>query len=146
MAGVLATGAQTVFAGIAFAGAGMAMHLLEPNAFAGESKRHNKAMEKLALAKEKWQEAEIDNRNRQAAMARRLSVANADINQTNRDLDHLKSVLTSVDIGGKRYHREPVLHDFYVPSEKLQRYRTGVVGATSLAGGALATHLVSKMM
>ena len=147
MAGMLVSGAQTIFAGIAFAGAGEAMRLIEPNAFAEESKRHNRAMEKLSLAREKWQEKKIEEKNEMAHQEKRLSDANVEINQTNRELDNLRKVVSNDRKRGahiSKAGKEPRLSDFYKPSEKMETYRTGVVGAASMVGGAVLSQVVSK--
>ena len=149
MAGMLISGAQTIFAGVAFAGAGEAMRLLEPNAYSEESKRHNRAMEKLSSAKEKWQEKKIEEKNEMAHQAKKLNDANVDINKTNTDLDNLSRVMSAnrakrSAANASKVGKEPRLSDFYKPSEKMEAYRTGVVGAASMVGGAVVSQVVSK--
>ena len=51
---VLAKAAQTVFAGLAFAGSGYLFKTIDKDGYAKEVKRHNKALEELAKAKEKF--------------------------------------------------------------------------------------------
>ena len=61
-------GIQTLFAGFAFAGAGIIMHYLQPNTNAQESKRHNKALEQLDRAKEAWYEHTVEKTNKIKAL------------------------------------------------------------------------------
>ena len=120
--------AQTLFAGFAFAGAGTLMHYLEPNAYAEESERHNRALEKLAIAKEKCYENQVERKNKIQELRQQLSDANADINDTNHALDLLAKV-------GKTFPRESSVGDYYKPSDKMKQYQYVVVGVTGLAGG-----------
>lgn len=54
MASVLAGGAQSLFAAIAFSEAGVLFRHLDKNGYEKEIGRHNRAVEELARAKEKW--------------------------------------------------------------------------------------------
>lgn len=55
----LAGGAQSLFAVIAFSGAGILFRRLDKNGYEKEIKRHNLAVEELARAKEKWYENKV---------------------------------------------------------------------------------------
>jgi septal ring factor EnvC (AmiA/AmiB activator) len=66
--------------------------MIDKGGYEKELRRHNRAMEKLAGAKEKWDENEIAQKNKIAELRRQLSDANADINTTNKALDALRRV------------------------------------------------------
>jgi hypothetical protein len=76
--------ASGVFNALAFAGAGYLFKMIDKGGYEKELRRHNRATEKLAGAKEKWYENEIAQKNKIAELRRRLSDANADINTTNK--------------------------------------------------------------
>ena len=87
------------------------MRYLEPNAYAEESKRHNRVLEELAKAKEKWYENQVEQKNKIQQLRQELSEVNADINNTNKVLDKLRQV-TSIKYQGKTCSREPQLSNF----------------------------------
>ena len=143
MDSIAAGAVQTLFAGFAFAGAGTLMHYLEPNAYAEESKRHNEALEKLALAKEKWYENQVQNKNRIQELRQQLSDANADINDTNQALGLLSKVQT-INFQGKTFTSEPTVGDYYKPSDKMNQYQYIVVGLVDVAGGYMIEKQLQK--
>ena len=49
---------SSLFAALAFSGAGYLFHLLDKKGYSNEIKRHNKAMENLTRAREKWYKEE----------------------------------------------------------------------------------------
>ena len=51
------------------------MHYLQPNAYAEESKRYNKALEKLTRAKEVWYEHTVEEAHKIKALRQQLSDA-----------------------------------------------------------------------
>ena len=55
---MLGTKARTGFSGLGFAGSGYLFKMIVKHGYAKEAKRHNRAMEKLAEAKEKFYENE----------------------------------------------------------------------------------------
>lgn len=55
------------------------MHYVEPNAYAEESKHHNKAMEKLVKDNKAWYEHTVEKANKLKQMREELSDAKADI-------------------------------------------------------------------
>ena len=56
----MAGGLQSLLAAVAFSGAGILFRHLEPNAYAEESKRHNRGLEQLAKKKEVWYEHTVE--------------------------------------------------------------------------------------
>lgn len=88
---------------------------------AEDSKRHHTAMEKLARAKEKWYENQVEQKNQIQGLRQQLSDANADINDTNHALDLLKKINT-ISYQGKTFTKEPTVNDYYKPSDKMKRY------------------------
>lgn len=52
-------------------------------------KRHSRALEKLAKAKEKWYESQVEKNNRIAILRQELVDAKSDMEATNHALDFL---------------------------------------------------------
>jgi multidrug resistance efflux pump len=123
--------ASGVFNALAFAGAGYLFKMIDKGGYEKELRRHNRAMEKLAGAKEKWYENEIAQKNKIAELRRQLSDANADINTTNKALDALRRV-TYED---KRFTREPEISDYYNPSDEMTENRYITIGISGMLGG-----------
>lgn len=141
MVSLAVSGVQTLFAGFAFAGAGTLMHSLEPNAYAAESKRHNLAMEQLSRAKEKWYENQVEHKNKIQELRQQLSDANADINVTNHALDLLKKI-QNIRFQGRTFTREPIVNDYYKPSDKMKKYEYIVTVGLGLTCG----YMVNKLL
>ncbi|CAB4008748.1 Hypothetical predicted protein [Paramuricea clavata] len=74
----------------AFARAGFLFSKLNRGGYEEEMKRHNKAMEKLSRAKEKWYERQVEKKNRIAILRQELADAKTDMEATNRALDSLR--------------------------------------------------------
>jgi hypothetical protein len=89
-------------------------------------KRHNKALEDLAKAKELFSENDIRNRDRIQFLRQELADANADIKHTNQSLELLRKVQT-VMYKGTKFTEEPKLGDFYNPSHEMEEYQV-IVG------------------
>ena len=130
--------ASGVFNALAFAGAGYLFKMIDKGGYEKELRRHNRAMEKLAGAKEKWYENEIAQKNKIAELRRQLSDANADINTTNKALDALRRV-TYED---KTFTREPEISDYYNPSDEMTEYRYITIGVLGLGSGFVITKLL----
>ena len=79
-----------LFTAVAFAGAGFLFRKLNHGGYEDEMKRHNKALEKLAKAKEKWYERQVEKKNRIAILRQELADAKTDMEATNRALDSLR--------------------------------------------------------
>ena len=105
-----------MFNALAFAGAGFLFKSLDKNGYEDEMKRHNLAMEKLTLAKKKWYEEQVENKNKIDLLRQQLSDANADVNKTNKALDNLQKITYE----NKTFTREPHVSDFYKPSNEME--------------------------
>lgn len=116
---------------LAFAGAGFLFKSLDENGYKEEMKRHNLAMEKLTVAKEKWYENQARKKNEMELLRQQLSDANADINKTNKALDNLKKITYE----NKTFIREPHIPDFYEPSDEMKEYQHVAVELVGLIGG-----------
>lgn len=138
MTGLVAGG---LFNAIAFAGAGFIFSKLNHTGYETEIKRHNKAMESLARAKETFYENEIRQRDKIQELRQQLSDANADINDTNHALDQLRQVLT-IQYDGKTFSKEPELSDYYKPSDEMKKYQKIFVGAVGLPLGYVVYRIV----
>ena len=92
MASYVASSIQTLFAGFAFAVAGTFMHYIEPNAYAEEYNRHDRALEQLAKQKQAWNEHIVEKANRIKELRQQLSDVNHYINYTNKSLDLLRKI------------------------------------------------------
>ena len=78
---------QTTFAAVSFAGAGYLFKMFDKNGYEEEMKRHNKAVENLAKAKEEFYEKEIKRHDRIQELRQQFADANTDVNETNKALD-----------------------------------------------------------
>lgn len=107
MTGVVASG---LFIALPFAGAGFLFKSLDKNGYEEEMKRHNLATEKLAAAKEKWYENQVEKKNKMELLRQQLSDANADINKTNNALDNLKKITYE----NKTFIREPHISETFM--------------------------------
>ena len=133
---MVSMGLSAVVNALAFTGASYTFRQLDKKGSLEELKRHNLATEKLSRAKEEWYERETERKNKIQQKIRELDNANADINVTNKALDNLAVILeqqiAKLKLEGTP---EPVLSDFYEPSEKMKQYKTLIVVAMGLSGG-----------
>lgn len=136
---------QTVFAALSFAGAGWLFQHLNKSGYEKETKRHNKALEELAKAKESFYENEVKNRDRIQQLRQRIKDAKDDIMDTNAALDELRRVQT-VHYNGRRFSRPPRINDFYKPSKEMNEYQTVVSGAVGVGTGLLAYYIASMVI
>ena len=133
MASVVASMTQNVFAGLAFAGSGYLFKMVDKINYEVEIKRHNKALEDLAKAKEAFYENGVKQRDKIQELKQELADANNYIENTNRALDMLRKVQT-VEYNNMKFDREPKLSDFYQPSNEMKEYQfitTGIIGICS---------------
>lgn len=131
---------SSLFAALAFSGAGYLFHLIDKGGYAEEVHRHNIAMEELAKAREKWYEAEVMRKNKLAQRRQELMEAHQDMAIVNKSLDALARV--SMQYKQKKFSRKPKLSDFYRPSEKMKSYQNMAVGMFGAAGGLAIGYLV----
>ena len=128
MASVAASG---IFNAFAFAGAGFLFKSLDKNGYEDEMKRHNLAMEKLTVSKEKWYENQVEKKNEMELLRQQLSDGNADINKTNKALDNLRKITFE----NRTFTREPLISNFYEPADEMREYQHAAVGLAGLIGG-----------
>ena len=128
-----------IFNAVAFAGAGFLFSKLNHNGYEDEIKRHNKALENLAKAKQAWTERERARKNRITRLRLERADADKDFEKTNRALRLLKRVeeASAVD-------REPTIHDFYEPSTEMKKYQDITIGAVGLITGASIMRVISS--
>ena len=134
MASVVAGG---LFNAVAFAGAGYVFHKLGKKGYEDEMKRHNLAMEQLTAAKEKWYKKTVEKKNKIALSRQKLLDANKDLDDTNEALHNLRTVMDE-NVGP-----EPMLDDYYEPSDDVKMYTNVVVGVTGSVAGVLASKMIS---
>ena len=130
---MLATAAQTVFTGLAFAGSGYLFKMIDGDGYSKEAERHNRATEKLAEAKEKFYENEVRQRDKAEKLRREMAEANADMVVTNRALARL----ATIEYDGREFDRPPVLGDFYKPSQESEEYQLIFIGIMGVGTGYL---------
>ena len=139
-----ATVGSSLFAALAFSGAGYLFHLLDKNGYSDEIKRHNKAMEELTLAREKWYEAEVRRKDEINRKRQELMLSHQDMNMVNKALSGLRNI--SISFKNKEFTRKPELHDFYRPSSEFKHYEKFVVGSVGLVGGLVGGGLLSSLL
>ena len=130
-----------IFNALAFAGAGFLFQHLNKNGYEGEMKRHNKALEDLAKARELFSENEIRERDRIQKLRQELSDVNADISHTNRSLELLRKIRT-VTCNGTKFTEEPKLENFYKPSPEMEKYQVIVGVAIGVGVGYLIYRVI----
>ena len=142
MAGsVIASGAQSLFAALAFSGSGYLFKMFDKNGYDEEIKRHNRATEELSRAKEAFYENETREKDRIQRLREELRDANSDIERTNQALDSLRKV-QSITYGGRTFDREPDIGDFYKPSSKMKEYREMATVGMGVGTGLVAWWLL----
>ena len=141
MAAIAGSVLQTTFAAVSFAGAGFLFKMFDHNGYAAEMKRHNKSLEQLADAKEKFYENEVRQHDRIQQLQHQLELANQDMVATNKALDALAQI-RSISFGERRFTREPTLDDFYKPSSEMHQYQQYASVAIGVGTVLLGSRLV----
>ena len=141
MASILGSLLQTTFAAISFAGAEYLFKVLDKNGYEAEIKRHNKALEDLAKAKETFYQNEVKQRDKIMQLRQQLADANNDIGETNRAFAQLR-LIQSIQYNGKTFNREPNLNDFYKPNDEIKEYQYITIGVVGVGSG----YLMSKLL
>ena len=131
-----------IFNAVAFAGAGFLFSKLNHNGYEDEIKRHNKALEDLAKAKQSWVERETARKNKIFFTRLRLERADADkdferANRASRFLQKVKKASAA--------DREPTIHDFYEPSNEMKKYQDITIGGIGLVTGASIMGFASSL-
>ena len=135
---------SSLFAALAFSGAGYLFHLLDKNGYSEEIKRHNKAMENLTRACEQWYEEETRRKDEIAQKRQELIETHQDMNVVNKALSGLEKI--SISFKNRNFTRKPELRDFYRPSSEFKHYEKFVVGSVGAVGGALGGALIGSML
>ena len=86
--------------------------MFDKNGCEKEMKRHNTALEKLAIEKEKFNELEVRKHDEVQELRQQLSDANANLNATDKALDDLRKIKSME-------YRQPQLSVFYKLSDKM---------------------------
>ena len=132
MAGMVVGG---LFNAFAFAGAGFLFSKLNHSGCKDEIERHNLALEQLNAAKQKWYEKEVARKNNIEAKRHQLIEANADIKTTNRALAELNHYIEVSE--AESAASEPILNDYYTPSEEMKEYQMITMAAVRLGSGVV---------
>ena len=128
MAEVASTVGSSIIQALAFTSSSFLFSQLNHSGYVKEQKRYQDAIIKLTEAKEKWQEQEVERKEKVAQLEKELQKANADINQTNKallELNKYKSI----------QEPEPKLEDYYNPSCEAEEYQMAVTAILGLASG-----------
>ena len=146
MASVAGNLLMATFSAIAFSGAGVLFHRLDKGDYEQEMKRHNRALENLSKAREKFYQEEVRKKDRMAQKRAELQQSKTDLATVNHALDLLKNmdVVFHDEKTNTKYtfNREPKLSDFYSPSDKMKKYEKITMGAVGLGTGALLGFLL----
>ena len=93
--------------------------MIDKDGYAKESERHDRPMEKLAEAKEKFYENEMRQKDKAEGMKREMADANADTRTSNKALMEL----ATIEYEGREFSRPPVLGNFYKPSRESEEHQ-----------------------
>ena len=96
---------SSLFAALAFSGAGYLFHLLDKNGYSKEIKRHDKAMEDLTRACEQWYEEETRRKDEIAQKRQELIQTHQDMNIVNKALAGLENI--SISFKNKKLKESP---------------------------------------
>ena len=135
----------SLFAAVAFSGAGYLFHLLDKGGYSSEMKRHNLAMQNLTKAREAWYEVEMRKKDEIAKKRQELLFANADLSTVNKALDAIKRITLSYteNNGRKRtFTKRPDLSDFYKPSTKMKNYQSLAMEIFGVGSGMVLSLLI----
>ncbi len=101
-----------LFNAVAFAGAGYLFQKFNKDGYGEETRRHDRALEKLEKARQEWYQKDIERQEKMAALRRERSDADADFKNINKALKDYEKVTTLV-FDGKKFTRQPHIWDFY---------------------------------
>ena len=130
-----------IFNAVALAGAGFLFSKLNHNGYEDEIKRHNKALEDFAKAKQAWTERETARKNKILRLRLEREEADKDFERANRALRLLQKVekASAVD-------HEPTIYDFYEPSNEMEGYQDVAIGGIGLVIGASIVGFASSFV
>ena len=124
---------SAVINAFAFSAGSWLFSKLSHSGYLEEQRRHNEALEALTKAKEKFIEEEAARKDHLAKLERELAKANQDEIATNRALDILAEFKKA-----NPPLKQPMLTDFYTPSDEQKKYNTiAVVFLALLFGGSI---------
>ena len=141
MASIVRSLLQTTFAAVSFAGAGYLFKAFDKSGYEAEVKRHNKALEELAKAKEAFYQNEVKEHDRIQQFKQQLAGANNDIEDRNRALAQLRQAQL-IQYNGQIFDRESQLNDFYHPSDKMKEYQYITIGVVGVGTGYLVSRYI----
>ena len=109
-----ATIGGSLWAAIAFSGAGWLFHKLDKSGYDTKMKRHNLAMEHLSKAREQWYEEEVRKKDEMARKRQELLASRADLSTVNKALDALRKMNVVYNDGQTKrtFTKKPELKDF----------------------------------
>ena len=119
--------------------AGFLFSKLNHNGYEDEIKRHNKALENLAKAKQAWVERETARKNKITRLRLERADADKDFERANPALRFLQKVKKE-----SAADREPTIHDFYEPSNEMKKYQDITIGGIGLVTGASIMGVISS--
>ena len=128
-----------IFNAVAFAGAGFLFSKLNHTGYEDEIKRHNKALEDLAKAKQAWTERETARKNKILRLRIERADADKDFERANWALRLLQKVKRASAVD-----HEPTIHDFYEPSNEMKKYQDIAIGGIGLVTGASTVGFASS--
>ena len=135
---------SSLFSALAFSGAGYLFHLLDKDGYSSKIKRHNKAMEDLMRAREKWYEEEIRRKDEINRKRQELTETHQDMVAVNKALIGIKNI--SISFKNQEFTRKPELKDFYRPSSEFKHYEKFVVGTVGAVGGVVSGFVMGGLL
>jgi len=124
-----------------FVGAQWLFSQLNHKDYQKEMARHNKALEDLTRQRHIFFEEEAKRNHRIQQLERESVYANKDFSRINRNFEELSKLKKEQALS-----KEPVLSDFYTPSEEMKHYQNLAAGAMGLAGGGVTGLLLSYVL
>ena len=128
---------SAVINALAFTGAQYAFSLFNHKVYLAEQVKHDRAIERLTAARNKFFRDETKRKDRIQALEEEKRNTNKDFAQINdlfQELGQLKQEQSEAKV--------PTLSDYYQPSQEMRHYQNVATGEIGLATGAKATGLV----
>ncbi len=102
-------------------------------------------MEKLARAQQEWNQKDIEQQEKIAALRQECSDVDKDFKNINKALKDYEKV-TELVFEGKKFNRKPHIWDFYDPSDEMKEYMTIAIGTMGLVGGWTGGKIISRLL
>ena len=125
---------------LAFTGSSYLFHRLSSENIDAERKRHNLAIEKLQKAQIEWahkRQERIDFINKQLKLERKAETKFTELNNTMREYHEVFGYELPP------LPREPVLHDFYTPTDEQHYRELGFIALSMIGTGGVLYYLES---